>query len=108
LFGIRLNRISRQFCRRGLLAVIAFRLLPIAPFIVVNVMAGALRVHLSHYTLGTAIAMLPGLLAATVFGNEIGHLLSGQDEFNGWLVAIVVAVAAAGIYGVSRWLRQVQ
>jgi uncharacterized membrane protein YdjX (TVP38/TMEM64 family) len=108
LFGVRLNRISRQFCRRGLLAVIAFRLLPIAPFIVVNVMAGALRVHLSHYTLGTAIAMLPGLLAATVFGNEIGHLLSGQGEFNGWLVTAVVAVAAIGIYGVSRWLRQVQ
>ena len=88
--------------------MIAFRLLPIAPFIVVNIMAGALRVHLSHYTLGTAIAMLPGLLAAIVFGSEIGYLLSGQGKFNGWLVTAVVAVAAIGIYGVSRWLRQVQ
>lgn len=107
--GPRLNRISRQVSRRGLPAIIALRLAPVAPFIVVNVVAGAIRIRLNDFALGTAIAILPGLLVATVFGHQIDHVLYGVAEFNLWLVAAVVLATAAGLWLVRRrWLQILQ
>ena len=64
------NRVSEKLTERGLLAMTAVRLVPIAPFFVVNMVAGAIRIKLWHFTLGTALGMLPGTLAATVFADR--------------------------------------
>src|SRR6185369_13488002 len=44
--GTRLNRLSRALRKRGLLAVTAIRLVPVAPFTVENVVAGAIHIRL--------------------------------------------------------------
>ncbi len=103
LIGERLNRISKQFCRRGLLAIIAVRVVPVAPFILINLVAGAIRIRVSHFVVGTAIAMMPGTLATTVFGDQLRNLLQGKGEFNIWLVVAVVAVVAIGLFGLRWW-----
>ena len=54
--GPRLNRIRRGIVRRGVLAVAAVRLVPIAPFTVVNLVAGASRIPLLDFVLGTVSA----------------------------------------------------
>ena len=45
------------------------RLVPLAPFAVESIVAGAIRMKLWHVVLGTAIGLLPGTLATTVFGD---------------------------------------
>jgi len=106
LAGRRLNRLSRELRRRGLLSVIAVRLVPVAPFIVVNMVAGAVRIRVSHYSLGTAIGMLPGTLAATVFGDQLHSFLRDPGSLNYGLVGLLVAVVLLVFFALRRWLRR--
>ena len=62
--------------RRGVLAMTAVRLVPLAPFAVVNVVAGAIRMRLRHFMLGSALGILPGTLVATVFGDQLDRGLA--------------------------------
>ena len=47
LLGPRLNRIRGSIQRSGFLAIAAIRLVPVAPFTIVNMVAGACRIPLS-------------------------------------------------------------
>ncbi|MEO8443019.1 MAG: VTT domain-containing protein, partial [Betaproteobacteria bacterium] len=96
LAGLTLNRVSEKLSERGLLAMTTVRLVPIAPFFVVNMVAGAIRIKLWHFMLGTALGMLPGTLAATVFANQLETALRSPGDINYWLIAGVVVFFAAG------------
>jgi phosphatidylserine/phosphatidylglycerophosphate/cardiolipin synthase-like enzyme/uncharacterized membrane protein YdjX (TVP38/TMEM64 family) len=104
LAGARLNQVSEKLRERGLLAVTALRLVPMAPFAVEGLVAGAVRIKLWHLTLGTFIGMLPGTLATTVFGNQLEAALRDPAEINYWLLAGIVVVLGVGVLVVRRWL----
>lgn len=104
LAGTRLNQVSEKLRRRGLLAVIALRLVPMAPFAVEGLVAGAVRIKLWHLVLGTFIGVLPGTLATTVFGNQLEAALRDPAEINYWLLGGIVLVFGAGVLVVRRWL----
>jgi uncharacterized membrane protein YdjX (TVP38/TMEM64 family) len=55
--------VSRHLHRRGLSTVIAVRVLPVAPFIMINMVAGALRVRQRDYLLGTFIGLTPATIS---------------------------------------------
>ncbi len=67
LAGERINRISRRFARGGFLAVAMVRLFPLAPFTVMNVVAGASHLKLRDFLLGTLLAEGPGIVLIVVF-----------------------------------------
>jgi len=71
LAGARLNAISRKLARRGLLAVVLVRIVPVAPYSVVNLVAGASQIRLADFLLGTLIGLLPGVLGTVVFVDRI-------------------------------------
>jgi len=90
--GPRLNRIRRGIARRGILAVTTVRLVPVAPFTLVNLVAGALKISLSDYLIGTALGLAPGLLAMSLLGDQLARILAGPTLFDvGVLIAVVVA-----------------
>jgi phosphatidylserine/phosphatidylglycerophosphate/cardiolipin synthase-like enzyme/uncharacterized membrane protein YdjX (TVP38/TMEM64 family) len=101
--GKKLNRMTKALRERGLLAITALRLVPLAPFSVESVVAGAIRIRLRDLVLGTFLGMLPGVLAATVFGDQLEAALHDPSRINYWLVAAVVAVLAVLTYAVRRW-----
>lgn len=73
----RLRRLDALFRRRGLLAVIGVRLVPLLPFNVLNYACGLTAVRLRDYLAGTAIGILPGAtayVAIGAFGAEPGTL----------------------------------
>jgi uncharacterized membrane protein YdjX (TVP38/TMEM64 family) len=100
--GERLNRMTRVLRRNGVLAMTAVRLVPIAPFVVENVVAGAIRIDTWRYLAGTALGMLPGTLAATVFAHQLEALLEDPASVRWGLVAAVVA----GLVVVTFFLRR--
>ena len=103
--GHGINRVSRLLQRRGVIAVTLVRLVPIAPFIVVNAVMGAMRIRLRHFVLGTIFGMLPGMLATTVLGDQIAALLANPLRFNVWmLVGALALVALAGV-GARQWVK---
>jgi phospholipase D1/2 len=102
--GPRLNHLSQVMRRRGLLAMTAIRLVPLAPFAVVNIVAGTIHVPLRHFVLGSALGILPGTLVATVFGDQLAHGLRNPSSVNVWLIVAVAALLATATWGVRRWL----
>ena len=108
LAGPKLNRIIAVLRRRGIVALTALRLVPIAPFAFVGVVGGAIRVKLLDFMLATALGMLPGTLAATVFGDQIEVALRDPGEVNLWLVAAVAMALGIATFLGRRWLLTTQ
>lgn len=107
LAGARANRLSEHIGRRGVLAMAVLRLLPIAPFTVVNLVAGASHIGLRDYLVGTAIGMLPGLVLTVTFAHQLTAALShpGPGAF-AWLAAIGLALVGISVLLVRvlrRW-----
>jgi phospholipase D1/2 len=107
LAGQRLNRLSAMLHRRGMLAVTVVRLVPIAPFVVVNLVMGAMRIRFADFLLGSVIGLLPGMLTATVLSDQISAALDDPASVNLWMVAAAACVFATLAYGGHRWLRHV-
>ena len=103
--GPRLNKLKRLLRRRGLVAVTVVRLVPAAPFIVVNVAMGALRIPLHHYLIGTVLGMLPGMLATTVLGDQLTDAIAAPSQANLWIAAAAVLAIAMIAFAGQRWLR---
>ena len=108
LAGPRLDRMIEVLKKHGLLALTLLRLVPLAPFAVEGIVAGAVRMKLWHLALGTAIGMLPGTLAATVFGAELEAALSGAGPIDWWLVGGILALLGGGTWWVKRWFGRME
>jgi uncharacterized membrane protein YdjX (TVP38/TMEM64 family) len=102
LAGPRLNKISHLLHRGGLVAVTIVRLLPIAPFVVVSAVMGAMRIRLPNYVIGTALGMTPGMLAATVLSDQFAAALVNPADVNGWAIAGAV-LGLAALAGMGHW-----
>jgi phospholipase D1/2 len=104
LAGEKLDAMSKQLRSDGFLAITAIRLVPLAPFAIEGIAAGAVRIRLWPYTLGTFVGMLPGVLATSVFGHQLGAALEDPSTINWWIVGGVLLALAALTYGVHRWI----
>src|SRR3954468_21001285 len=103
LAGPKLDRMIDVLKKYGLLAMTLLRLVPIAPFAVESIVAGAIHMRLWHVVAGTAIGLLPGTAATTIFGDAIETALTGGGPVNWWLVGIAVGLLGGGIVAVKRW-----
>lgn len=102
LAGPRLNRISREVGAKGTLSVVAVRLVPIAPFTVVNMVAGASHVELRDFVLGSAIGMAPGIIGLSVLSDSAAAAVT--DPHVGSLAALL---GLALFFGAALvWLRR--
>lgn len=108
LAGEKLNRMTHVLRQRGLIAITAIRLVPIAPFAVEGFVAGAVRIKFWHFLVGTFLGLLPGALAATVFADQLGSALRDKSQINWWLVAAVGIVFAVALVLVRRWFNRQQ
>ena len=106
LAGPRFKGVTTFMQQRGLLAVVLVRLAPIAPFPVVNLVMGAMRVKLWHFVVGTFIGMLPGMLAATVLSDQLAAALEDPARVNGWLIGAAVLLLCTLAYFGQRMLRR--
>jgi phospholipase D1/2 len=104
LAGSRLNKISRRLAQKGVLAIIAVRIIPVAPFSLINLVAGASHIRFRHFLIGTLIGELPGLLGISIFVDQIGEAVRhpGPGSFVALIVAALLIVL--GVFGLRRWL----
>lgn len=90
--GRRAREVSRALADRGVIAVAALRMLPVAPFTLVNLVVGASRIGLGDYLIGTALGMAPGLVMLTLLGTQLADVLAAPEP--GALALLALAVAA--------------
>ena len=105
LGGERINRLSRRLASRGLLAVVAVRMLPVAPFAVVNMVAGASHIRLRDLLLGTLIGISPGTLAMTLFAEQIAAALKNPTPLTFVWAGLTGLLIVVGLWALQRWLR---
>src|SRR6185312_1998446 len=91
--------------RNGLMASLIIRLVPAAPFIVVNMAAGTARVRRTHFALGTAIGILPKILLTAFAGGTLAAAFNGGGLFEIGLLALAVLVWVGSALLARRWLR---
>ena len=103
LAGDKLDDVVKALQRHGLMAMLAVRIIPVAPFAVEGLIAGAVPIKVWHFTLGTFLGMLPGVLATSVFGAQLAAALEDPSKINWWIVAAVVAAMIALTWYVKRW-----
>jgi len=103
--GRRLTKLRVLLQRRGMLAVLAVRVVPVAPFVVVNLAAGALHVRLFDFAAGSAIGILPGTLVASVFGEQLITALAAPERLDWRVIGAATALLLAAAWIMQRWLR---
>lgn len=99
--GRSLTRLSETLARRGVTTMILVSLLPIAPFTLTSMAAGAFRLRFRDYLLGTLIGITPGLLVMTVIGSRLATLLS-SDDLGAVLLSAAVILSGLGALALLR------
>jgi len=75
--GGRVRAVDEMLQKRGLLSVIALRLIPLIPFTVINYAAGLTAVRVRDYMIGTAVGIIPGTMAFVAVGAYGAELNGG-------------------------------
>lgn len=105
LGGTRIDTVSRRLADRGLLAVVAVRIVPIAPFAIVNMVAGASHIRLRDLVLGTALGIAPGTVLMAFFMDPIVAAFRDPDLSTVAIVLGLLALVSAGGWAARRFLR---
>jgi phospholipase D1/2 len=84
--GPRLERYLRSE-KHGFFTVLTVRLLPVAPFTVVNMFIGASTIRFRDFLLGSAVGRIPGMIMLAFAGVQLELILSNPE------VGTVVALA---------------
>lgn len=99
--GPRIHRIARKVKDNGIFAVTMVRLMPTPPFTLVNLVAGAAKIRISDYLVGTALGLAPGIIALSALGGQIFDMLHAPT-----LGDILLFVGTLlGWIGLSFWLQ---
>lgn len=102
--GGRVAALDRYLSRRGFVAVLIVRLVPLFPFNLVSVVAGVTGIPLRDYVLATAVGIIPGTVAYAALGGTIDDPTS--PAFLAALAIFVLVTLTAGT--ASRRLRSSQ
>jgi uncharacterized membrane protein YdjX (TVP38/TMEM64 family) len=101
----RVARLSERLSDRGILTVALLRLIPVAPYTVVNVVAGASHLQLGKFLVGSAIGLTPGVLALTWFSGSLLEAARNPDARSLGILALVLGLIIGGSLLLKRLLR---
>ena len=101
--GPRLNRLNRLIAKHGILAVVAIRMLPVAPYSVVNLVAGAARVRFRDFVFGSAIGMSPGVIGITLFEDQLEQMINSPSLQTLVALGIILSLMLLAVTWFRRW-----
>ncbi len=103
--GETVNRISSFVGRNGFFASLIVRIVPSAPFIVVNMAAGVSRMSYIAFIAGAGIGVIPKTALVAFAGGSLMALFAGGGIWAVVTLAAVVAAWIAVMLAGRRWLR---
>jgi phospholipase D1/2 len=96
-----IDKLSRALKKRGLSTIIVVRVVPLAPFVMVNMTAGAFKVSMRDYVLGSFIGLMPATIMASLFADRLAAVFASPDVKTFAMLVVVVV----GLVGVIWWLK---
>ncbi len=104
--GSRVNRLSKNLARRGIVTIITVRIIPVAPFSIINIIAGVSDIRFRDYAIGSLIGLLPGVLAIGLLADRMVASLREPTVRQIIFLIVAAAVALSGLYVLRLWLRR--
>ena len=96
--GERAGRWVDRVSEEGVMAALLVRLVPVAPFVLINLAAGASTMRARDFAIGTGIGIVPKIVAIAVFGQGLVELLAGDNLLLALALVGVAAVIAVWLY----------
>lgn len=95
--GPRLNGLLRQAGRRGFLTVLTMRVLPVAPFTLVNLFVGASGIRFRDFFSASLVGRIPGTIVLGLAALQLQSVLQAPEMINLALLAGVVLLVPLAI-----------
>jgi len=91
-WGGKMQALEGGFSRHAVRYLLAFRLIPIFPFFLVNIISGLTSIPLRTFIWTTAIGILPGSLIYAYAGQQIGRIASLRDVASPGVLAAFIGM----------------
>jgi uncharacterized membrane protein YdjX (TVP38/TMEM64 family) len=104
--GDMLDDAAQIFRGHAVVGVFAANMVPVPPFGVQGIIAGAMRLNVWQYALGTLLSILPSAAMLALFGRQVTAGLEGNGQVSYWLLALpLVGIAIFAFLG-RRWAQR--
>jgi uncharacterized membrane protein YdjX (TVP38/TMEM64 family) len=104
--GPKWERVERDIGQTGIVAVTTLRLLPIAPFTIVNMISGAFQVPIRDYIVGSILGLAPGIVVINLFAHQVERSIRNPGPASFFVLAALVVISALGILWIRRKLKK--
>ena len=104
LSGSWVHRTSRMLAAKGVLTVMALRILPVAPFSILNAVAGASHLRTKDFFVGTVLGELPGLVSLALFLDQVTETVRHPGPGSVFLLIVIIAGIVFTAWALTRWL----
>lgn len=98
MVGERVREVSRRLGDKGIVAVTALRIIPTAPFTIINFVSGASHIRFVDYLIGTMLGMVPGIAVLAATGERIEQVFRNPTVLN-----VSLAVLFVGLWLLLGW-----
>jgi uncharacterized membrane protein YdjX (TVP38/TMEM64 family) len=88
------------------LAIVAVRVVPVAPFMVVNLVAGSSRIGVRDFTVGTALGMTPGIAALALTTDSVVAAVREPSLASTAVAASLIVGAVLGLRALGNLLKR--
>ncbi len=100
------ERFTVLVARNGFAASVAVRLLPFAPFVVVNMAAGATAIGAADFAAGTGLGIVPKIALTAFAGGSLARAIRGGGPEPIALLALALSLWLAVGLLAQRWLKR--
>ncbi|HET8807060.1 MAG TPA: VTT domain-containing protein [Methylophaga sp.] len=105
--GERVHRAEKYIQNNSFSSMVLINLLPVAPFTVTNMLAGAFKLDFTRYMLGSAVGIIPGLFVVIVFGGQLSKLIVADENGLPWTAILIAVLLMTLFFGfIIYWERR--
>ena len=98
-------RISDRLKDTGITGLAALRMVPIAPFTLVNMILGASSIKLLPYIVATVLGLMPGMAAMVILGDSLATIWRNPDPQNLLYIALAIIIWLSVLTGIHILLK---
>ncbi|GAA3966101.1 TVP38/TMEM64 family protein [Allohahella marinimesophila] len=104
--GRYLHGMSGYLSERGIRTMTIINLLPLAPFTLTNMMAGAFHLRFRDYMIGSTLGIVPGLAVVILLGSQLGALFNAVEREELFWALVGLAAAVVLLIILTRFTRR--
>lgn len=101
--GRHLRGLSGYLSQRGIRTMTVINLLPLAPFTLTNMLAGAFHLKFRDYMIGSTLGIVPGLAAVILLGSQLGAAFTAASAKELILAGVGLTIGGGLLAGLKHY-----